>query len=487
MENKRTGKDAPKKAKAANEVSQPGQAGQAGQADQTGQAGQAPQSAGPRRIDVHHLTRVEGHGNIVVHIAADGSVEKCCWEVTEAPRFFEAMLLGRSYQDVHHITSRICGICSIGHQVASLQATEQALDIRVSDQTLVLRKLALHAENLQSHLLHIGYLALPDYLGAPSTLHLAETHREEVLGLIACRRMANEFSRLVCGRTTHPQRFVPGGFAKLPTMAELRQLKDILADSLAGLGRLVDLCASLRDRLPDFERVTEYVALVAPGEYPLYWGHIGSSMDERRPVDQYGQIAREYLVRQSTAKWTRNKAESYMVGALARLNLNHDQLSPGARKAAETLGFKTPCHNPFFIPLAQLVECVHSVEDSLALLDGLLARGLRNEGLPAFEPQAGRGASAVEVPRGILFHSYEYDDQGRVVSADCVIPTNQNHANIQKDMDALGPSLSGLPEANIELTLSMLVRAYDPCISCSTHMLSTVPGANDGPVRFVRT
>lgn len=469
MENKRTRKAAPE---AAAEV----------EASRV----EAPQAAGPKRIDVHHLTRVEGHGNIVVRIAADGRVEECRWEVSEAPRFFEAMLLGRGYQDVHHITSRICGICSIGHQIASLQATEQALDIRVSDQTVALRKLALHAENLQSHLLHIGFLALPDYLGAPSALHLAETHREEVLNLIACRRMSNEFSRLVCGRTTHPQRFVPGGFAKLPSEAELRELRTMLVESKPGLKRIVNLCASLRDKLPSFERATEYVALVAPGEYPLYWGHIGSSMDDRRPVEQYGQITREYLVRQSTAKWTRNKAESYMVGALARLNLNHAQLTPGARAAAEALGLGAPCHNPFLITMAQLVECVHSVEDSLSLLDGLLTRGLADERPARIGLQPGRGASAVEVPRGILFHSYEYDERGRVVAADCVIPTNQNHANIQKDMEALVPSLSGLPEAEIELLLSMLVRAYDPCISCSTHMLETVRRPGQGAVRFVR-
>ncbi len=473
MDNKRTRKDAPERAPAAKTAEAP--------------AVQQTQAAGPRSIDVHHLTRVEGHGNIVVRIAADGSVEQCRWEVSEAPRFFEAMLLGRGYQDVHHITSRICGICSIGHQIASLQATEQALDIRVSEQTLALRKLALHAENLQSHLLHIGFLALPDYLGAPSAMHLAETHREEVLNLIACRRMANEFSRLVCGRTTHPQRFVPGGFAKLPSEAELRQLKAMLTESLPGVSRIVDLCASLRDRLPAFERQTEYIALAAPGEYPLYWGHIGSSMDDRRPVEQYGQVTREYLVRQSTAKWTKNKADSYMVGALARLNLNHGQLSAGARKAAETLGLKAPCHNPFLITLAQLVECVHSVEDSLRLIDGPLSRGLRDERPAQVQLQPGRGSSAVEVPRGILFHSYEYDAQGRVVAADCVIPTNQNHANIQKDMEALTPSLTGLPDSEIERLLSMLVRAYDPCISCSTHMLETVKRPGEGLVRFIRS
>jgi coenzyme F420-reducing hydrogenase alpha subunit len=396
------------------------------------------------------------------------------------------MVLGKSYEDIHHITSRICGICSIGHQLASLQATEDALGVQVSEQTLILRKLALHAENLQSHLLHIGYLALPDFVGAPSVIPLAATHRKELLTLIGARRVANDFSAQICGRTTHPQRFVPGGMAKAPTAPELAKLRQSLEETRPKLDAVVDLLAAVLDKVPDFARPTEYVALISPTEYALYWGQVGSSKTQPRPAQLYLKVTKEYLIPTSTAKWCRGVEDTYMVGALARFNVNSHMLSPRAKEAARKLKLKAPCHNPFMITIAQMVECVHSVDDSISLIDKLLTRGMRDEPRPQIKPVAGRGVGAVEVPRGILFHAYEYDDRGRVVHADCVIPTNQNHANIQRDMEALTPGLAKLSEADIELKLSMLVRAYDPCISCSTHLID-VAGERPGPfVKFVR-
>ncbi|WP_084301873.1 Ni/Fe hydrogenase subunit alpha [Desulfonatronovibrio hydrogenovorans] len=446
----------------------------------------SPAAAGPRKLEVKHLTRVEGHGNIIVKLDAKNHVQDCRWEIVEAPRFFEAMVQGRPYEDIHHIVSRICGICSIGHQLCSIQATEDAFGFNASEQTLELRKLALHAENLQSHLLHIGYLVLPDLLGVDSVLPLAQTHREELLNLVACRRVANEFSRLICGRTTHPQRLIPGGMEKIPTRAELQELQSKLEGSLSRMDRIVDLFAALADKWPDFKRPTEYVALVSPSEYALYSGEIGSSSDINRPASLYRQVTNEYCVPQSTAKWAKNTGESYMVGALARFNLNHRLLKPGARQAAQKLGLKAPEHNPYLNTVAQLVECVHSTEDSLEIIAGLLARGLKHETPPTIRVKAGKGVGAVEVPRGILIHSYEYSDEGRIISADCVIPTNQNHGNIQMDMDALKPMLSGLEPEAIELKLSMLVRGYDPCISCSTHLLDVSGTPARKLVKFVR-
>ncbi|MBI4804187.1 MAG: Ni/Fe hydrogenase subunit alpha [Desulfovibrio sp.] len=446
----------------------------------------APVPGGPKRVNVHHLTRVEGHGNIVAEIDESGKVTSCRWEVPEAPRFFEAMVLGKSFEDIHHITSRICGICSIGHQLASLQATEDALGVQVSEQTLILRKLALHAENLQSHLLHIGYLALPDFVGAPSVIPLAATHRKELLTLIGARRVANDFSAQICGRTTHPQRFVPGGMAKVPTAPELAKLRQSLEETRPKLDAVVDLLAAVLDKVPAFARPTEYVALISPTEYALYWGQVGSSKAQPRPAQLYLNVTKEYLIPTSTAKWCRGAEDTYMVGALARFNVNSQMLSPRAKEAARKLKLKAPCHNPYMITIAQMVECVHSVDDSISLIDKLLTRGVRDEPRPQIKPVAGKGVGAVEVPRGILFHAYEYDDRGRVVHADCVIPTNQNHANIQRDMEALTPGLAKLSEADIELKLSMLVRAYDPCISCSTHLID-VAGERPGPfVTFVR-
>ena len=174
-------------------------------------------------INIHHLTRVEGHGNIVVN-ANNGKIDKIEWQISEAPRFFEAFLRKKNYYDLAHISSRICGICSIGHTLASLKATEAALGFEISEQTRFLRKLALHAENMQSHILHVGYLVAPDLFKVGSVFPLIQTHSDAVLKIIQLHRLANEMSDLICGRTTHPIGLVVGGFTHVPTLKELKEI-----------------------------------------------------------------------------------------------------------------------------------------------------------------------------------------------------------------------------------------------------------------------
>src|SRR3990170_2465470 len=195
-------------------------------------------------LEVHHVTRVEGHGNIYVNVRK-GVIEKCEWNIPEAPRFFEAMVLGRQWNELHHITSRICGICSIGHTLASLRATESAMGIPISDQDLKLRKLALHAENLQSHILHLGFLVLPDLMGVGSVIPLASSNPDEVKTVLRLHRNANEMSNMVCGRTTHPQRLIPGGFSKIPSIKELTALREKLQASVPDLQTVAKLVKSL--------------------------------------------------------------------------------------------------------------------------------------------------------------------------------------------------------------------------------------------------
>jgi len=426
-------------------------------------------SAKDLHIDLHYVTRVEGHGNILVD-AKKGKLERVEWQVPEAPRFFEAMVVGQSWDLIHHIVSRICGICSIAHTLACLKAVEEAMGLAVSPQTVKLRKLALHAENLQSHILHIGYLALPDLMGFPSVLPLANSHPDEVKTIIRLHKLANEISDLVGGRTTHPQRLIPGGFAKLPSKEELVNMRGRLMSAEADLQLLGELVGSCLAKLPRFERETEYVSLTGDDEYAFYGGELFSSDGGRESVHNYAAWTNEYMVPNSTAKYTRRKRESLMVGALSRLNLNYDQLCGQARKMADILGLKQPCHNPFMNTLAQLVECVHCFDDSIRLIDKLLDAQIKEEKIK-IKVKAGWGVGVVEAPRGILIHDYEFDKKGVCLKGDCVIPTNQNHGNIQRDMEAFLPTILDKSQKEIELDLEMLVRAYDPCISCSTHML----------------
>lgn len=424
-------------------------------------------------VDLKYLTRVEGHGNIVVN-AENGNIEKCEWQVIEAPRFFESMVVDRSWKELHHITSRICGICSIAHTLASLRATESAMDTEISEQDTLLRKIALHGENVQSHVLHVGYLALPDFMGAGSVISLASSHPEEVKTVIRLHRLANHISALIGGRTTHPQRFVPGGLTKVPTQEELENLRERLENSVEDLEALAGLLKDLESKLPAFTRETEFISLTSKEEYALYEGSLASTDTGIVSDEDYLDYTREYIVPQSTAKYAKHNRESYMVGALARLNNNYDQLTPMAKEISEMFDLKPITHKPFMNNIAQLVEVVHSIEDSMGIVDELLDRGLEAQEpyhQPDVDVKAGRGIGAVEAPRGLLVHDYTYDDEGNCTEANAVIPTNQNHGNIQKDMEKMVPKMLDEPEEDIEHNLEMLVRAYDPCISCSAHYL----------------
>jgi len=428
-------------------------------------------------IDVHHLTRVEGHGNIKVNIKS-GVVEECVWQVPEAPRFFEAMIKGRHYSEVARITSRICGICAIGHTLASVKATESALGIEITPQTATLRSILKHAENFDSHIVHVGVLVAPDLLGAPSVFPLVATHGDVIKTVLRLKRLGHEWGSMIGGRTTHPTTVIPGGFAKLITTDELKILKDKILARVGDLTALVETIVSLASDIPVFDRPTEYVALHSDEEYGLYDGCIQTVMPdgskEQFDVRDYKKVTNEWVSPNSTAKYTRHNLESYAAGALARFNNNYEQLHPEAKKIAEVLGMKPIVGNPYLNSAAQVVECAHNVHESLRMIDEILAGGgIKEEGI--VQPvKFSSGTGSTEVPRGILFHEYNYDENGFCIDGNCIIPTNQNHANIQADFDKLVPELleADKTKEEMELALEMLVRAYDPCISCSTHYLN---------------
>lgn len=422
-------------------------------------------------IDVHHIARVEGHGNIVVR-ASDGVVQKVEWQVPEAPRFFEAMVRGRHWTDIQTIVSRICGICSVSHSLAAVKAIEDAMGLVVSEQTDTLRVLTHYSEYLESHILHVGYLVAPDLLGQKSVIPLAASHPDLVKTVIGLHRLGNQWMALLAGRMTHPITLQPGGFTKLPTEAELRDLQRRLQACIPDLQAVAAAVLGLAGKLPAFARDTEYIALVQPGAYTFYHGAIGSTdTAEPMPVRRFEEVINEYVTPQSTAKWCRWHRASYAVGALARFNLSGEYLLPLAAQTARQFGLNKGACNPYLNTVAQVVEAVQIVEHALQLLDALLTKGLRAEPRQV-TPRAGEGAGAVEAPRGVLFHRYVFDAAGVCVKANLCIPTNQNHGNMQKDFEALLPQIITRPPDEIRLLLEMLVRAYDPCISCSTHALN---------------
>lgn len=418
-------------------------------------------------INVHHVTRVEGHGNLVVNMK-EGSLERAELEIVEAPRFFESMLRGRQWHEAPYITSRICGICSVGHAQASINALEDAFGVTPSEQTVRLRRLLFNAETMQSHWLHVFLLVIPDFFGAGSALEMAQEHPETVRMALRLRKTANDLADLLCGRKVHPVAMKVNGFSSLPTAEQLGNIRERLVEARKDVAEVVRLLGEVD--VPDFERETEYVALHLAGEYAWLGGDIRTTDGYEYSIQDYRKLTNETTVPHSTAKHARHARESYMVGALARYKVNHQFLRPGAADVADELGLTPDCVNPYMNNMAQIVESVHCLEDSIELIDRFLAEGLNREPREV-EVRAGTGVGAAEVPRGVLFHEYEIDDAGHIVRANCVIPTGQNLANIEADMRALVPRLVDRPREEITLRLEMLVRAYDPCISCSTHFL----------------
>jgi sulfhydrogenase subunit alpha len=421
-----------------------------------------------KRIDVHHVTRVEGHGNIIVEVS-DNQVKECRFDVVESPRFFEAMLRGRPYMEASHITSRICGICATGHATASLRASERALGVELTEQSWLLRKLTFHGELLDSHILHVYMLVAPDFLGVGSVIPLASSHPDLVLRALRMKKLAGDLCAAVTGRHTHPIAMTVGGFTHFPRLSELKDLRTRLVEARADVDATVELFSQLP--WPEFERDTEYLSLTKPDEYALIDGNILSSDGGQVNASQYRTVTNEYLVPHSTAKFTRNQRESYMVGALARFNNNFDHLHSRAQTAAARLNMKPKITNPFLNSAAQVVEIVHCVEDSIELIDQLLTRGVCEEKPVPPKVTSGEGVGVCEVPRGLLIHDYKIGSEGKLLAANCIIPTNQNIANLQVDMEKFVPQILDKPVDEMRLKLEMLVRAYDPCISCSVHVL----------------
>ncbi|MFA5072331.1 MAG: Ni/Fe hydrogenase subunit alpha [Nitrospirota bacterium] len=432
------------------------------------------------KVNVHFLTRVEGHGDIIVDVQ-NGALKECKFKVIETPRFFETMLRGRLVHEAQHLMSRICGICACGHSLASLKAAERAIGIEPHEDTIMLRKLLLYQELMDSHILHAYVLAAPDLLGVPSILPLMKTHTKVVERAFRMKKVSITACEILAGRHTHPISFVLGGVTKIPHKGDMKKLHRLMLEARADYDETLALFKSLE--FPDFERKTRFVALSSPDEYALYDGEINLNGEASIDASEYRNFLIEEVRPYSPAKYATVSEHPYMVGALARFNLNGEQLNLMGRQAADYLGLQRPCNNPFLNTVAQVVEWGHCLEESISLVEKIISDGINEEAVLRrmfpkrdqwpIQTKAGSGVGAVEVPRGLLIHDYTVNNGGIITDANCIIPTNQNINNLEADMKKIIPEIIETQNAEqITQTLEMLARAYDPCISCSTHILN---------------
>ncbi len=424
-------------------------------------------------IRVEHLARVEGHGGITVELD-NGSIRRVEFDIFEGVRLLETLVAGRDCEEISPVLSRICAICSASHALTSLKATEAALGIEVTPQTRLLRELLLRGENIQSHALHFFCLALPDYLGYPSILGLAADRPADVELGLRLKKLGNLIQETIGGRAIHPVNAVLGGFARLPAPEQLVTLRHALERAQADVDAAVELAASL-PALAVGHSPTAYAAAVPADGYGYYGVDRAVLLEDggRRVFApaEYTLLTNERPVPHSHARYSSFDGRPFMVGALARLAIHADKLGARASRALQRLGLELPGQDPLDNNKAQIVELVEDVDFALQVVDELLERGLRRE-LPApFQRRSGQGVAFTEAPRGLLVHSYVYDEQGRLVSADVITPTAINAASIEDRFRALVAQANGWPADELAQRLSVVARAYDPCLSCSVHVI----------------
>lgn len=421
-----------------------------------------------REINIHVpvLARVEGEGALDLRIR-DGAITDLKLRIFEPPRLFEKFLEGRRYTEVPDMVARICGICPVAYQITAVQALEACFGVEVSPWVRDMRRVMYCGEWIQSHALHIHLLAAPDFLGYTSVITMAQDHAEAVRRGLRLQHLGNELIRLFGGRSVHPVGVRVGGFHRAPELAQVEHLLTELSAGLAEARELVAWTATLP--LPDDRQDFTSVALRHAQDYPIDLGRLVSSAGLDIPGDDFEQHFREFQVPHSTALHCLLHEQPYLVGPLARLNLNAGHLPPATEQLLQSSGITLPSRNMFHSVIARAIEIHYALSEAIRLLE---AYHLPESPHVEVTPRAGTGSACTEAPRGVLWHRYDCDEQGHIQRAVIVPPTSQNQARIEQDLhNALSTYGLHHPDDALRLHAEKVIRNYDPCISCSTHFL----------------
>ncbi len=419
-----------------------------------------------RTIEVPVLTRVEGEGALDLRLR-DDAIESLQLRIFEPPRLFEKLLEGRPWSDVIDTVARICGICPVAYQMSAVQALEGIFGVEVDPAIRALRRLMYCGEWIESHALHIHLLAAPDFLGFDSVTAMAERYPDEVRRGLRLQGLGNRLLALLGGRSVHPVSVCVGGFTRLPPKAELDALLEDFRAALPEAEALVAWTASLD--LPDMTQDFPSVALRTDDAYPIEDGRIVSSEGLDIPREAFADHFTETQVPYSNALHCHLHGAPYLVGPLARLNLNHDRLPEAVAQSLAATGIRFPSRNPFHSIVARAVEIFFALHEAVRILESWQAPAAARAD---FSVRGGIGYGCTEAPRGILWHRYELADDGTVRAATITPPTSQNQARIEQDLHLALPRF-GLqrPDDELRAFAEQVIRNYDPCISCATHFL----------------
>jgi coenzyme F420-reducing hydrogenase alpha subunit len=414
------------------------------------------------------LTRVEGEGAVHVRVR-DGRVEDVRLRIFEPPRFFEALLRGRSFLETPDITARICGICPVAYQTSAVNALESlCLDDDIAEPIRLLRRLLYCGEWIESHALHVFMLHAPDFLGYAGAVELARDAPQVVERGLALKKTGNEVMALVGGREIHPINVRVGGFYRAPTRHELRALVDPLERAREAALETVRWTAGFD--FPERRLECELVALTHAQDYAIERGRICSDAGlDIAPADYDEHFEEEHVARSTALHSRLRERGTYLCGPLARFSLNHDRLSPIALEAAGEAGLEAPCRDPFRSIVVRSVELVYACDEALRIIESYEEP---DAPFVAVEPVAGTGYGVSEAPRGLLYHRYRIDAEGTILDAKIVPPTSQNQQAIEDDLRDVVGRYAHLDDEELRGLCEQTIRNYDPCISCATHFLT---------------
>lgn len=417
-------------------------------------------------IDVPVLARVEGEGALHITVGSEG-IEKLQLNIFEPPRFFEKLLAGRDFMEVTDIVTRICGICPVAYQISAVQAMEDLFAVDVGSWVRDMRRVFYCGEWIESHCLHMHLLAAPDFLGYNSVVEMAVDHAEVVRRGLKLQGLGNDLIKLFGARSVNPVGVRPGGFYRAPDLSSVQQLCGRLQEALPEAFELLRWVSTIE--LPEVQQEFISVAMKSADSYAITHGDIVSSTGLVLSAAEYDRYFVESHVAHSTALHSLLDGKPYLVGPLARMNLNYAQLRPEIRQALRECAVDFPSNNMFHSIVARAAETCQAIMDSIEILQ---AYELPATSYVPVAPQAGVGYGASEAPRGLLWHRYEFDQQGLVRHARIVPPTSQNQARIEQDIGLTLAAMGlGLPDEDLRLTAEKVIRNYDPCISCATHFL----------------
>ncbi len=398
------------------------------------------------------IAKIEGHGSLDI----DWRKGQVKLNVHEGERLFEGLLVGRTAEEMHWITPRICGVCPTAHNLASLRAVENAYDIKVSPTTVLLRDLMSCGQMLQSHALHLFFLSLPDYLGIDRGTELAEKNPEVFKKALSIKEVSDEIVRIVGGRIVHPTKTRIGGFHKVPTRKNLEKLLKKLEKTKKAAQDTIDLVAGIE--FPKLKVDLQLVALYGDKIIAVSSKNIKGRKESS--ANNYKETIDEELREYSTAKFGKYRGQEMLVGSLARLAVhrNYDEEK-----------YKVDFENPFHNNLAQAIEIGIYHEQARELIKKLLMVDLKAKAVKPKSNASLKGIGFIEAPRGGLYHEVLLDKNSIIKEANIITPTVQNLTSIEKSSQALLEQTKNRSQKELERLITMLVRAYDPCITCSVH------------------